>query len=136
MGTLLLLPDGKGLTKRGQWASALASKDMALEEPSSALGVCSDGRRIPCIRQTLILPLTPVLQAPTCSSLSEKIASQTDTQQILLKGKIFIYLFIYYGEGGLALEQLAQRGYRVFILGGIQNQAGHDPVQPGVADPV
>ena len=37
--------------------------------------------------------------------------------------------------GGQTLEQTAQRGCRVSILGDIQNLTGHGPEQPAVTDP-
>lgn len=45
-----------------------------------------------------------------------------------------MYLFVFYYEGDLTLEQIAQRCCGVFILGDIQNLTGHDPGQSAQAE--
>lgn len=36
-----------------------------------------------------------------------------------------------HGDSG-AMEQISQRGYDVFVLGGSQDPTGHSPEEPGV----
>lgn len=57
--------------------------------------------------------------------------AQTEIQEILLKHKKKLI----YCESDQRVEQVTQRGSVVFILGDIQNSAGHGPEQPALADP-
>ena len=58
--------------------------------------------------------------------------AQVETQEIPFKHKKTLF----YCDGDQTLEQITQRGCGVFILGDIQNPAGHSPEQPALADPV
>lgn len=43
---------------------------------------------------------------------------------------------LFYCKGSQTLEEVAQRGGRVSLLGYTQNPTGHGPKQPAVAEPV
>lgn len=49
-----------------------------------------------------------------------------------LENSISYYEKYFYCEGGQILEQVAQRGGGIFILGHIQNSTGQSPEQAGI----
>lgn len=63
-----------------------------------------------------------------------EIPSECKKTLFYLDFYFYIYVFIYYCESGQPLEQAAQSGSGITILGDAQNLTGHGPGQPAAAD--